>query len=396
MVSSVGYIYSSTFIHLDDPLPTKKDPLDVAECQDCGLIQLFHNYELDLLYKQYWYSSSLNKSMVSSLEDIVKDIESKTYIQDRVVVDIGTNDGTLLKFYTSVMANKIGFDPASNLKEKAEKNCDIFIEDYFTKEKYPLEEKAKVITAIAMFYDLPDITKFMNDIVSILAKDGLFVIQLTDLYSMMKVNAFDNLCTEHLEYYTLKVLKSIMERAGLEIFDVSYNKVNGGSIRVFSAFPGNYKIEPAVENILIREKEYFELFTEHPVKELMKKSKFEIDYLVRFLKNIKRDGKKCFILGASTKGNTLLQLAGIDDTLVPYALEVNKEKFGLFTVGSNIKIISEREGMEMNPAYLLVLPWHFHDFFIEKFKVYIDNGGKLIFPLPHFEIFSKEDIIDGN
>jgi len=391
IITSVGYIYASGFIRFDDPLPTHKDAIDMVECADCGLLQLLHNYEPDLLYKQYWYSSSLNKSMVNSLATIVKDIESRTDPLDRVVVDIGTNDGTLLAQYFG-HPYKIGFDPASNLKEQAEKNCDVFINDYFTKETYPLEKKAKVITAIAMFYDLPDITKFMNDVTSILAEDGMFVIQLTDLYSMLKANAFDNICAEHLEYYTLKVLKEIMEKAGLEIFDVSYNKVNGGSVRVFSAFPGNYKVENTVEKALVREKEYFELFTEHPIKELMHKVKFEMNYLVRFLKHVKHSGKKCFVLGASTKGNTLLQLAGIDYNLVPYALEVNKEKIGLFTVGSYIKIISEKERMEMKPEFLLVLPWHFRTFFIEKFDAYIKDGGQLVFPLPYFEIVGSEDL----
>jgi hypothetical protein len=183
-----------------------------------------------------------------------------------------------------------------------------------------------------------------------------------------------------------------MEKAGLEIFDVSYNKVNGGSIRVFSAFPGNYEVKDTVEKALVREKEYFELFTEHPIKELMHKVKFEMNYLIRFLKHVKHSGKKCFVLGASTKGNTLLQLAGIDYNLVPYALEVNKEKIGLFTVGSYIKIISEKEGMEMKPEFLLVLPWHFRNFFIEKFDAYIKDGGKLVFPLPYFEIVGSEDL----
>ena len=398
VVLDLGSIYPSSFLRDDEKVSEdSKVPMVLAQCKECGLVQLKHTLELDSMYRQYWYCSSLNKSMISSLKEIADEIETKGYLKDfDLVLDIGCNDGSLLDLFTKNLV-KVGFDPALNIKKP---NC-LFINDYFTADKYfetlhSQNLKAKVVTAIAMFYDLPDPHKFVQDVVSVLQEDGVFVVQLTDLYSMMKINAFDNICSEHIEYYKLSDIKSLMESEGLEIIDVSYNKVNGGSVRVTSSRRGVYPVSQDVDRLLNEEIKYFE---SHPnifedLKKVVEKTKKRIHALINMIsKGVGGEAgrKKIFILGASTKGNTLLQVCGITDKDIPYAGEVNKDKFGLRTVGSNIKIISEDELFSMLPEYLLVLPWHFLESLKEakKIKNFMEAGGKLVVPLPEFKIYSK-------
>lgn len=391
VVLDLGSIYPSAFLHPNEEVTEdSKAPIVLAQCKECGLVQLKHTVELDSMYRQYWYCSSLNKSMISSLKEITEELETKEYIKNYdITLDIGCNDGTLLNLYTKNVM-KIGFDPALNLVKPA---C-LFVNDYFSAKKYfeilPTDNtKANVITAIAMFYDLPDPVKFVEDVSLVLHKDGVFILQLTDLYSMMKINAFDNICHEHLEYYKLSDIKPLLESKGLEIIDISYNKVNGGSVRVTSAFSGTHPITQNVDIYLNEEKEYFESH-----KDMFTNLSDVIGKTEKKIKSIISTHSKVMILGASTKGNTLLQVCNITDKQIPFAAEVNKEKFGLRTVGSNIKIISEEEVFSMRPDYLLVLPWHFIDSIkkSEKIKAFLGGGGKLISPLPEFTIHTDTGV----
>jgi len=388
---NLGELYPSGFIKGDEVLT--KEPLVLSICQACGLVQLSHDMDLDLLYRQYWYSSALNKSMLVSLEDVVQDIEKRNGFGGKVAVDIGTNDGSLFSFYKTHLSEKIGFDPALNLKERAEKNCTRFINDYFTAEAYPVADKASVITAIAMFYDLPNPKSFMEDIKKILDPNGMLVIQLTDLYSMIQIRAIDNICHEHLEYYSLRFLYDMMMEEGLEIFDASYNDVNGGSLRIFVGFPSKHEVNPEVQTYLKIEQDYFNLIGE-PLKFLQEEVSKQQRILSNFITRMGKEKKKGLVLGASTKGNTLLQYYNLDNTVLPYAAEVNPDKFGLKTVGTNIEIISEKEAMKKNPDYFLVLPWHFKNFLIEKHKDYLDDGGTFVFPLPHVSTCGKISLVE--
>jgi hypothetical protein len=383
---NLGALFPSGFVKSSDNL--FKEPLVIATCTSCGLVQLHHDLDLDLLYRQYWYSSALNKSMLTSLEDVVKDIESRDLYSGKVAVDIGTNDGSLFKFYKSHFTEKVGFDPALNLRERAEKNCTRFINDYFTAEAYPVADKASVVTAIAMFYDLPDPKAFVEDVKKILDINGVFVIQLTDLFSMIRIRAIDNICHEHLEYYSLRFLHDMMLEQGLELFDASYNDVNGGSLRVFVGFPGKHEVNPEILVYLKKEEDYFNLIGD-PLKFLESEVCIQFQILYRFLNRMRKEKKTGFILGASTKGNTLLQYYGLDNTDFQYAAEVNPDKFGLKTVGTDIEIISEEMAMELNPDFFLVLPWHFKEFLVEKHKKYLDSGGTLVFPLPQVQTYGK-------
>ncbi len=376
-VLSLGNIYPSTFTETSTDL--KRAPLTLAVCQECELVQLKHTVDLDQMYKyQYWYKSALNKSMIAALKDVVdKALKHVNLESGDKVLDIGANDGTLLSFYPQGII-KYGVDPAQNLAAEAEKNCDVFINDYFSGFA---EEQFKIITSIAMFYDLPDPRQFVEHVKDCLAPDGIWIVQFTDLYSMLKVNAIDNLCHEHLEYYDLTWMDNFFKSLGLRIFEVEFNAVNGSSIRAYIDH-GVREVKQSVIDALKDEASFgdklynLELFSQR----VNRVRKDLLDLLIHL--NLR--GEQISLLGASTKGNTLLQYYGIDSEVIPLAGEVNEDKFGLRTVGTNILIVPEEE--VLSSSYLLVLPWHFKEMLIKKLGKYLSSGGHMIFPLPEVTI----------
>jgi NDP-4-keto-2,6-dideoxyhexose 3-C-methyltransferase len=389
-VLDLGEIYLSGFVRMQEE--GQKAPLALSRCNNCGLVQLRDSVDLDNMYRQYWYSSSLNKSMVGSLKDVVTHIESLiSFDNEDVVVDIGCNDGTLLNLYSKSDLCKVGFDPALNLPKPY--NC-YFINDYFRAKDFTNicgVQKAKVVTAIAMYYDLPNPVEFTKEVASILKDDGIFVIQFTDLLSMFKATAFDNICHEHLEYYRLKDVLGILDQAGLEAINVGYNSVNGGSLRLVAGKKGAYDPSYSVQKFTQAEEDFFSIYGFEEFNKAIEIVKGQIE---NFFEYCAKKGSKVYLLGASTKGNTLLQLCGLTNKQVPYAAEVNKDKFGLRTVGSDISIIPEDEAFNSSnkPDYFLVPVWHFSDSLLnkEKVKKFILDGGKMVFPLPVFHIIDKE------
>ncbi len=377
-IINLGNIHPSNF--LDNGATVEQAPLHLVQCKCCELVQLKESIDLDRMYKDfYWYRSGLNQNMVNSLRDVVDSVMKKVDLKkEDSVLDIGCNDGTMLGFYPDYVC-KAGIDPAPNLNPQ---NIDLFINDYFLADYFNDDKKYKVITAIAMFYDLEDPNKFLQDIKSILSYDGIFIVQFTDLLSMVKINAFDNICHEHLEYYSLKVLNDLMIRNDLRIFDVEYNSVNGGSIRAYIRHDEDINY-CEVNHKINKENEYFRKF---PIKNFGNSIEQTKRDLLRKVSKYKKKNKRIYVLGASTKGNTLLQYYGLDNTIIDKALEVNEDKFGKHTIGTNIPIVSEKDGLAEKPDYLLVLPWHFRDFFVDKLDSYIKQGGALIFPLPEVEI----------
>lgn len=382
-IISLGGIYPSDFV--DSGERTEKVPLTLVQCSSCNLVQLAHTVDLDAMYRKYWYRSALNNSMVESLRDVVR--YANNYLEPHdITVDIGCNDCTMLDMYGSQIAT-VGFDPAENLESPARERCNFFFNDYFTAENYAKTKlpRAKVVTAIAMFYDLPDVNVFVQDVEKILADDGVFIVQYTDLISMLRINAVDNLCHEHLEYYSLEVMNNIMwVNAGLVPINVSYNDVNGGSIRVTYSRVGVYPVDPSVERAIIFEREYFNNNTLENFADVAHRIRFGF---VRYMKGYVRMGNKIAVLGASTKGNTLLQFYGLDKSIISHCAEINPDKFGKVTIGTEIPIISERESLAQKPDAYIVLPWHFIDNFIEKNKKYLMEGGRLIVPLPEPKVY---------
>lgn len=354
-------------------------PLTLAECEGCRLVQLRHTLDRDTLYRNYWYLSGLNPSMVASLRDVVEGVRERVELQlGDTVIDVGANDGTLLALYSEKL-NKIGFDPAVNLAPAALRVCDLFINDYFETSTVEVP-KAKAITSIAMFYDLDEPRRFVERVKDVLHLNGVWVVQMTDLVRMLRANAFDNICHEHLCYYSLANFKALVEDYGLEVFDVEFNDVNGGSVRTYVGFKGAREVQANVAHALVDESQYL---TDDALEKFSERVQNAKTKVLKFVTWELQQGRRFHALGASTKGNTLLQYFGLTGREIEVAAEVNPSKYGLRTVGSNIPIVSQEESLAARPDYYLVLPWHFIDFFLRKHANYIFSGGALLTPLPH-------------
>jgi len=368
-----------------------KGPLDLVWSKKSGLLQLKQTYDLDLMYgDNYGYRSGLNKSMVKHLERKVSFLENKLKLhKESIVLDIGSNDGTTLNCYNSNCI-KIGMDPSAG-KFKEYYNPGIkLIEDFFNAKsvkKIIGNNKIDIISSIAMFYDLEDPNYFVAQIEEVLSDEGIWHFEQSYMPSMLRTCSYDTLCHEHLEFYSLKVVKDLLEKNNLKIIDVSLNDINGGSFAVTAAkINSSYKENKAIINLLLREEDELKLSTIEPYEKFRIESEKHRIKLKDFLVDLKNNGKKVFGYGASTKGNVLLQYCGIDSDLLPYIAEVNEDKFGSFTPGTKIPIISEYEAKKMNPDYFLVLPWHFKNMILEKEKELLDKGVKFIFPLPYIQV----------
>jgi hypothetical protein len=350
------------------------------------------------MFKQYWYRSGMNRSMTLALQDIAASAEHVIPLSEgEIVVDIGCNDGTLLRSYRTPGLKLIGFEPATNLVPFAEMGTTKVINDYFDMGSYSKHfagEKAKVITSIAMFYDLEEPNSFIRDVAACLDEGGVWIIQMSYLSSMLTQNAFDNICHEHLEYYSMMSLRNLLDRHDLEIFDVELNDVNGGSFRVYVRHRGSRSIgnPPSSEERLAKVKKLeadMRLDGTQVYAEFGTRVRALCDKLYGFVKGEREKGKRIYVYGASTKGNTLLQFCGLDYTLIGAAAERNADKYGKRTVGTLIPIISEEKARADKPDYFLVLPWHFIEEFKEREKAYLDAGGKFIVPLPDFRIIES-------
>ena len=394
-ILSLGSQYPSNFVELNS-IPDKNEqiPLELIFCEkkDCGLLQLKHTVSRELLYKEYWFRSGLNEKMVDALKDITKSVEKRLSLSENdIVLDIGCNDGTLLRSYQSKV-RLVGFEPASNLVNEASKDTDLIINNFFSfyefVQHFP-NERIKAITSIAMFYDLEDPNSFVSDIVNCLDQDGIWVIQMAYLIPMLELNAFDNIVHEHLEYWSLKSVKRLLEEHGLEIFDVELNDVYGGSFRIFIKTKKNEKIniQNSVDEFLKKEDE-FGLEKKETYLNFANRVNSLKDKLNDFIKEELSNGKSIYAYGASTKGNTLLQFYNLNNKLILKAADRDSRKFGKMTIGSNIPVISEEQARDEKPDYFLVLPWHLVDFFKERESEFFKNGGKFIVPLPDFKIVS--------
>lgn len=398
-VISLGDLYVSYFykeVLKDAP----HAPLNLGIGEGSSLLQLVETTNQDFMYRQYWYKSGTNMTMTRQLKDIVDFIPRWARLRDGdVVLDIGCNDGTLLAQYPeNLQVVKVGIDPAENLAPLARQQCDLHANAYFGHDTFlglTGGRKAKVITAIAMFYGLDDPNKFMADIARSLTDDGILILQLSYTPLMIEQNAFDNICHEHIEYYTLQSLDHLARRHDLKIVDVELNDVNSGSFRVVLTRKVNVNPEATL---------FYQSIGDYRFKSMMayeKAMKFdEPGVYVAFMKRIvrlkdemnelldklKRQGKVVYGYGASTKGNTLLQYYGIGPDKVRAIAERQPQKYGLFTAGSWIPIVSEAEMRQARPDYLLILPWHFTQEFILREGEFMKGGGKFIIPLPEVHI----------
>ncbi len=367
-------------------------PLELVWCPDSGLLQMRHAYEPTEMYgENYGYRSGLNQSMVNHLMEKVCYLERMISLKaGDVVLDIGSNDATLLKAYSASGIQRVGIDPTGKKFSNYYTNDIKLVSDFFSAAAYHSTglKPARCITSIAMFYDLEAPVEFARQIESILADDGVWHFEQSYMPSMLRLNSYDTICHEHVEYYSLGVVKKILDMADLKLIDVVMNAVNGGSFAVTAAKKSHQGAKPnqAVIDWLLEQEALMGLHTPRPYRDFEERVFRHRDDLVRLIRALNADGKKVVGYGASTKGNVVLQFCGLTDQDIVAIAEVNPDKFGCFTPGTHIPIVSEAEARAMNPDYFLVLPWHFKDGILRREKDYLASGGRMIFPFPEIEI----------
>jgi len=388
-ILSLGRLYLSDFPNSPITKAHPAVPLDLCRCSRpaCGLVQLAHTTPGSWMYSQYWYRSGVNESMVAELADIVREALLRVDPSPHtVVVDIGANDGTLLAQYPAERKlMTVGYEPAQNLYEALRPHAHVLFPHYFQVAE-PWKEKARIITSIACFYDLDDPNQFVADIAKILHEDGLWVIQQAYLPAMLEQVAVDNIGHEHLEYYDLQALEYLLDRHGLEVVDVALRAINGGSFRTYVRWKGKQKPTRAVVQLRTYETKLWAGDPE-PVFGRFTRRALEARRMLRdCLLAYHSEGLVVDLLGASTKGNTLLQWAGIDHTWIRQGWERSEHKVGRYVGVSGIPLVSEETGRADPPAALLCLIWQFRDMLLEREAEYLAQGGSIIVPLPGLEI----------
>ena len=383
---NVGNLYVSNFVTKNNIYNGTKSKLNLLYCSNCTLIQLSHLAPQEIMYRRfYWYKSGVTKTMREGLKELFLDCVKKAKLKKNdVILDIGANDGTLLKYFKINKFKTIGCEPATNLKSELKKNCNYLISDFWSKKvlfkllKRKRIKKPKLITAIGMFYDLEDPNKFIKDAADSLDDRGIFVAQLMSLKSMIEKNDLGNICHEHIEFYSFKSIKYLFEKNGLEIFKISSNDINGGSYRFYCRKFKRGSIRLPKENIL------------KMMKKFVYRVKMNKRITLNFIKKQIENNKKIFLYGASTKGNTVLQYYGLNKEMIPFAAERSPFKWGKYTIGTGIKIISEKQAKKMKPDFFFVTPWGFIKEFIKREKNWLNNGGKFILPFPKMKIIGKK------
>lgn len=358
----------------------------------CGLLQMEHSVPSEILYAAYWYRSGTNSTMRNHLKGIADHAVELVKKSNCTVLDIGCNDGTLLDFYPASFV-RFGCDPSDVAQEV--KNATV-IQDIFPSAELNQaigETRMDIVTSIAMFYDLENPVDFVKNIKRLLSPEGIWMFEMSYMPHMLELDSYDTICHEHLEFYSLAVIEKILAKAGMKIFKISFNDINGGSIRCYATHKESGRYYNKEDHKLmndIRQKEFdLELDTDKPYVAFQYRIEKVKNELHDLLVKLKADGKRVHIYGASTKGNTILQWCNINSMLVDYAAERNPDKYGASTLGTNIPIISEEESRAMNPDYYLVLPWHFKAEFLEREKAALDKGTGFIFPIPTIDIYKK-------
>ncbi len=389
-----------SFVKDDEPMPPlRRIGMELVRCNPqldenaCGLLQLAVTVPPQVLYESYWYRSGTNQTMRDHLGEIAATAMELSGNPKAVALDIGCNDGTLLKNYPDGF-RRIGVDP-SDVAQTAGPGLEV-VQDLFPSTALMArlgETRCDIVTSVAMFYDLEDPVGFVRGLKALLAPDGVWIFEMSYMPAMLERNSYDTLCHEHLEYYSFAVIENLLRRCGLKVFRVGFNDINGGSIRCYATHEDCAKYANAGwqrEMEVVRLKEFdLELDTDKPYAAFQKRIAAQRKKLTALLKKLKRERKTVHVYGASTKGNTILQWCGIDKRLVPYAADRNPDKHGARTLGTDITIVSEEQSRAMKPDYYLVLPWHFRDEFLKREAKALAAGTKFIFPLPEIEIVGK-------
>ena len=400
-ILDLGSHYVSDFVKEDENNIRNKYSLDLYLDEKVGAARLKELAPAETMWGKYWYRSGINQSMTLELKSIAEQIckRIKHNVND-LWLDIACNDGTMFKFIPDSF-QKIGCDPCDDSYYQESSKLAYVIQDYFTLDAWNKTkfqgQKARVITTIAMFYDLDDPHSFIEDVKAILHSNGVWVVQISYTPLMIEQLAFDNICHEHTYYYSLTSLKNLFDAHDLKIVDAELNDTNGGSVRVyiqhkeaeetsFGSAPLRDVCNFRISSLLEYEKNHYDLCDKSLWQDYQRRIDELKDNVVNFIRAEKAKGKTVYGYGASTKGNTLLQYFGLDYKDIDAIAERSPYKFGLMTVGTNIPIISEDEMRQAKPDYLLILPWCFISEFVSREQDFLNSGGKFIVPCPKFEV----------
>jgi hypothetical protein len=378
--------------------PKKNQSIDFGQltlviCGHCQLVQLDRNFNPKKMYGyNYGYRTGLNSSMVKHM--MLKAKKLKKYLNYKkrsIILDIGSNDGTLLSFFDSSKDKLFGVDPTIRKFKKFYNKKIITLSNFFSYKNFisKSNKKADLITTISMLYDLPDPKGFIQDVYDSLSENGVWHTEQSYLKHMLERNSYDTICHEHIEYYSLQSLKYLFDSVGFKIIEIDFNNTNGGSIALTLAKRNstNYKEQKKKIRKIINNEKNAQLNNPITYKNFFVRIKKESQKLLNLLKKIKSENKLVLGYGASTKGNIILNFSKINSKLLKYIGEVNPFKFEKQTPGSKIEIIPETEARYMNPDFFLVFPWHFKNFILKKEKNIIKkNSVRFIFPLPKLTI----------
>ena len=366
-------------------------PLELVWSPESQLLQLAHSYDLGEMYgDNYGYRSGLNSSMVNHLNQKVKYLTDIVHLNPGdYVLDIGSNDGTTLNAYSDQNITRVGIDPTLLKWKEYYQPGILTIDDFFSSPAYfsVATKPSKIITSIAMFYDLESPVEFCKNIKSVLAHDGIWHFEQSYMPSMLRTNGYDTICHEHLEFYTLGNICRILDKQDLKVLDASFNSTNGGSFAVTAAHKDS-ELRPNIRIIdwYLRQESNMKLDSPAPYRLFEERIYHHRKELTNLISLLKDQGSIIAGYGASTKGNVLLQFCGLDTSSIDYIVDVNPLKWGSFTPGTSIPIVSETYFRDNLPDYCLVLPWHFRPSILEREKDLLQQGVKFIFPLPEIEI----------
>lgn len=372
---------------------TLKTPIVLCMCSQCGLVQLRDTVKSSELYEyEYGYRSGISNTMRDHLKTYQTKIVSKVELfENDIIIDIGSNDSTMLQYYSDKY-RRIGVDPTGSQFKQYYGDVEL-LPNYFTYDNVVGAFgtiKCKIISSISMFYDLPDPVQFAKDIYLLLHDDGIWTCEQSYILTMLQRNSIDTICHEHLEYYSLTQIKDIADRANFKIVDIETNDCNGGSFRIFLAKKESTVHEECsqlINEYLQNENEYG-LSKYETYKKFMDDCDVEVNKLCKFIDIVLENREEMYVYGASTKGNCLLQYANLSEDKLKYAVERNLNKVGKMT-STGIPIISEETMRKNPPKYLLVLPYHFRDEIIQREQDFLNGGGQLVFPFPKFEIIGS-------
>lgn len=366
-----------------------KYPLGLAFCPKCGEVQLSFEIPPDIMYRQnYFYDYSVTKTGFLHWEKLARTIIKKYKIKKSdLVVDIGSNTGTLLLIFKSLGLKILGVDPATKLVRIARKRGVPTIDSYFNakvaKRVIKKYGQAKIITCNNTFDHVDNLYEYMEGIPILLAKGGVFIIEVPYFKSMVKTLKHV-VYHQQTDYLLIKPFSKLFDAFGLEIIDCEEIDFHGGSIRLFVGFKGEHKVSGHASQ-LIREEERLFKNRAKTLSEFAKAILNQRNEMVSLLKKLKKQGKSIAAVGASAKGNILLSYSNIGPDIVDFITEKSPLKIGHFTP-SRIPIVGDGELLKQQPDYALLLSWNFEKEILKNLKEYTKRGGHFIIPIPKLRI----------